>query len=60
MDKFLSEAGDRIDFVRIGDDYGTQEGLIMSRQMWRAHIQPALKAIMKVIKIHGAYYYHHT
>lgn len=60
IDKMLSAANGKIDFVRIGDDYGTQRSLIMSPVTWRECIQPALSSMVKVVKKHGAYYYHHS
>ena len=60
IDKMLAAAGDRIDFFRIGDDFGTQNGLLVGPDMWRKHIQPALKAMAEVAKRHGAYYYQHS
>lgn len=60
IDKMLGAAGGRIDFFRIGDDFGTQRNLLMSPEQWRTSIQPALKAMADVAKQHGAYYYHHS
>jgi len=60
IDRMLAAAGNRIDFFRIGDDFGTQNGLLISPNMWRRHIQPALKAMAEVAKRHGAYVYQHS
>jgi len=60
MEKFLAEAQDKIDFFRIGDDFGTQQGLLMRKEHWRKYIQPHLKPMNEIIKRHGAYYYHHS
>ena len=59
-DRMLEAAGDRIDFFRIGDDFGTQQGLLMGPHHWGRFIQPALKAIGDVVKKHGAHYYLHS
>ncbi|MCX5637996.1 MAG: uroporphyrinogen-III decarboxylase, partial [Planctomycetota bacterium] len=53
-------AGGRIDFFRIGDDFGTQNSLVMSPRMFRDIIKPALKAMADTAKKYGAYYYHHS
>lgn len=37
-----------IDGVRVGDDYGTQQGLIMRPELWRKVIMPRLKRIWQV------------
>ena len=60
IDRMLGAAGDRIDFFRIGDDYGTQNGLLIAPEMWRRRIRPALRAMARVAAGHGAYYYHHS
>ena len=60
IDKMLTVANGRIDFFRTGDDYGTQRGLLMSRQQWRNHVQSGLAAISDVAKRHGTYHYHHS
>jgi uroporphyrinogen decarboxylase len=60
VDRMLQAASGRIDFLRIGDDFGTQNGLLIGPQPWRRSIQPALKAAAGIAKKHGAYYYHHS
>ncbi len=60
IDRMLSAAGGRIDFFRIGDDFGTQRALLIGRQMWRERIQPALRAMVDVAAGHGAHCYLHS
>jgi uroporphyrinogen decarboxylase len=52
--------GRGIDFFRIGDDFGTQQSLVMSPAMWREFIAPGLKAMADAAKRHGAHYYQHS
>lgn len=40
MDGFLRECGDLIDMVKIGDDLGSQVGLLMSPAMYRRILKP--------------------
>lgn len=40
MDGFLRECGDLIDMVKIGDDLGSQVGLLMSPAMYRQILKP--------------------
>jgi uroporphyrinogen decarboxylase len=40
MDGFLRECGDLIDMVKIGDDLGSQAGLLMSPAMYRRMLKP--------------------
>jgi len=35
MGSFLEELGDNVDIIKIGDDLGTQDGLMISPNMWR-------------------------
>ena len=56
----LSVGGDRIDFFRIGDDYGSQRNLIVGPRQWRKCVQPALKSLKAIAAKHAAFYYHHS
>ena len=60
VDQMLAAAGDRIDFFRIGDDFGTQKGLLFSPEHWRRWVQPAFRLLNDVAKKHGAYLYLHS
>jgi uroporphyrinogen decarboxylase len=60
IEQMLTAAGDRIDFFRIGDDYGTQQDLLIGPQMWRERIQPAIRTMYDVAKRHGAWCYQHS
>lgn len=43
-----------------GDDFGTQKGLIMSKDMWRKYIKPRLAAEWQVFKNAGLPIIHHS
>lgn len=58
--KSVEVAGDQFDGVYLGDDFGTQQGLLMSPEMWRAFIRPRYEKLLAVIKAHGKSYAHHT
>ena len=45
------EAG--VDFIRIGDDYGTERSLIISPDMWRGFFMPRLERIIAPAKRAG-------
>ena len=49
-----------VDGVRVGDDYGTQRGLIMKPDLWREVIKPRLKRIYEVYQKAGIPVIHHT
>lgn len=40
MDNFLREIGDNIDMIKIGDDLGMQNSLLMSPKMYREIVKP--------------------
>ncbi len=58
--KMLRSAVGKIDFFRIGDDFGTQQGLLMGVDLWKKFFQPALTLMGKTAKEFGAYYYQHS
>lgn len=38
------------DVIRLGDDVGMQNGLLISRDMWRQHLKPRLKRVIDAIR----------
>ncbi|MCP4416958.1 MAG: hypothetical protein GY805_10070 [Chloroflexi bacterium] len=40
MGHFLRELGDNVDIIKIGDDLGTQESLLISPKMYRQFVKP--------------------
>ena len=59
-ERMFEAAGGRIDFFRMGDDFGGQNGLLMSRECWLRLFQQPLMKLAKIAKSCGAYYYHHS
>jgi uroporphyrinogen decarboxylase len=39
-----------IDFIRFGDDVGTQRGMMMSLPFWRKHLKPRLASLVSAVK----------
>jgi len=60
MTRIAEVAGDRIDFYRLGDDFGTQQSLLISPRVFSTFFQPFMRSISDLAKQHGGYYYHHT
>jgi len=60
IDAFFTAANGKIDFFRIGDDFGTQQGLLMDVDTWKNFFQPAFKQMAGMAKKHGAHYYQHS
>ena len=50
MGHFLDECGDLIDIVKIGDDLGTQENLMISPRMYRRMLKPLHAEMIAMIK----------
>ena len=47
---FLDECGDNIDIIKIGDDLGTQERLLISPKMYRQMLKPLHAEIIQTIR----------
>ena len=50
MGHFLSELGDNVDIIKIGDDLGTQESLMISPKMYREMLKPLHADFISFIK----------
>lgn len=50
----LEACNGKVDVVWMGDDYGTQRGLLMSPKKWRKLIRPKLQAMIDLAHKHGA------
>jgi len=50
MGHFLDECGDVLDIIKIGDDLGTQENLMISPRMYRRMLKPLHAEMISLIK----------
>ena len=50
MGRFLDELGDNVDIIKIGDDLGTQESLMISPKMYRQLLKPIHADFISFIK----------
>lgn len=50
MGPFLAELGDNVDIIKIGDDLGTQESLLISPKMYREILKPLHADFIRFIK----------
>jgi uroporphyrinogen decarboxylase len=48
------------DGIAFGDDYGTERGLLMSRQLWRSFFFPRLNAMFKPARDAGMFIHFHS
>ncbi|MCK5739996.1 uroporphyrinogen-III decarboxylase [bacterium] len=60
VEKMMQAGGGKIDFFRIGEDLGGQQGLVMSPKMYRDFLMPGIQALVNIAKKYGAHYYHHS
>ena len=60
FERCMTRVGPLVDGVYIGDDFGTQQGMAMSPEMWRKYIKPRYKKLISVIKGYGLKCCHHT
>lgn len=61
-ENYLKECGEFVQIVQTADDYGTQNGPVMSLDMWRTFIKPRRKKLNDTIKKYApnAKIFHHT
>jgi len=50
MGHFLDELGENVDIIKIGDDLGTQESLMISPKMYRELLKPIHADFISLIK----------
>lgn len=60
IEKMFIAANGKIDFFRIGDDFGTQQGLLLDIKTWKLFYQPVFKSMADTAKKYGAHYYQHS
>jgi uroporphyrinogen decarboxylase len=60
LERILTAAKGKIDIVLTGDDFGAQEGLLISAEMWRKFIKPGFAEYINLIKHHNTLTMHHT
>ena len=60
LERILRAARGKIDIVLTGDDFGAQNGLLVSADMWRRYILPGFAEYIGLIKGHQAVAMHHS
>jgi len=60
LERILRAAKGKIDIVLTGDDFGAQNGLLMSVDMWRKFIKPGFTDYIDLIKRNKSLAMHHT
>lgn len=57
--RILEAFSDRMDFVYLAEDLGTQESLLMSPQLWRKFLMPRMKKLTELVHSYGVKVFHH-
>jgi uroporphyrinogen decarboxylase len=60
LERILEAARAKIDIVLTGDDFGAQNGPLISPAMWLTFIQPVFAEYIRLIHGYGARAMHHT
>jgi len=58
--KFFKHAGNKIDFIRVADDFGADSGLRISKEIWYHYCKPAIESFVSIPKEHGVRFYMHS
>lgn len=58
--KFFRHAGNKVDFIRIADDFGADSGLRISKELWIHYCKPAIETFVKLPKEKGVKFYMHS
>ncbi|MCD6365162.1 MAG: hypothetical protein J7M14_04730 [Planctomycetes bacterium] len=59
-ERILEAANGKIDIVLTGDDFGAQNGMLISPRTWRDLIKPGFRQYIDLIKAHNVKVMHHT
>lgn len=57
---YFRAADGRMDFFRIGEDYGTQRGLLFGPEHYRELLKSHNVEMASLARMHGCHYYQHT
>lgn len=60
IESFFAVTGNRVDFIRIADDFGAQSGLIISPETWNEVIRPVYEKFYEIPKNMGVKFYMHS
>ena len=60
IEAFFGVTGNRVDFIRIADDFGAHNGLIISSETWNEVIRPVYEGFYAIPKKLGVKFYMHS
>jgi len=58
--KYFESAKSRADIFSMGDDFASQQGMMISPEMWRRFLKPVYKRIFSLAKDFGLYVWFHS
>jgi uroporphyrinogen decarboxylase len=59
-ERLFKNAHGKIDIFFMGDDFGTQNGLMMSLPMWRKYFRPGFRKFIDLAHLYGIKVMHHS
>ncbi len=60
VEHFFSVTGNRVDFIRIADDFGVQGGLMINMDIWNQYCKPAIEQFVDYPRKLGIKFYMHS
>ena len=60
IEEFFKVTGNRVDFIRIADVFGTQSGVSISQEMWDNVCKPVIEKYYEIPKNLGVKFYMHS
>lgn len=58
--QFFSVTGNKVDFIRIADDFGAESGLMINNDIWNAYCRPAIEKFVEYPRKLGVKFYMHS
>ena len=60
IEEFFKVTGNRVDFIRIADDFGSQSGISISKEMWDDICKPVIEKYYEIPLKLGVKFYMHS
>jgi uroporphyrinogen decarboxylase len=58
--RILEAGGDAVDIAEYNDDVGSQNGLLVSPEMWRRYLKPRIAEVFALVRSHGRRVRYHS
>lgn len=60
IEEFFNVVGDKVDFIRLSDNFGSQDGLIVSTEIWQEIVKPVYEKYLEIPNKHKVKVYMHS